>query len=72
MKAYKCDICGKLYVEYDISGGRGTCVLVQAIKFKHISGPKNARECDLCKECCRSFNDWFKSREGINECEEEE
>ena len=72
MKAYKCDICGRLYAKYDTHGNKGTNVLVQAVKIENISGPKDAREYDLCKECCESFNDWFKSRKGINECEEEE
>lgn len=71
MKAYKCDICGKLYGTYNVDGDKGTNVLVQAIKFEYVSGPKAIKEYDLCKECCKSFNDWFDSRKGINECEEE-
>lgn len=72
MKAYKCDICGRLYGRYNARGDKGTNVLIQAVKSVSASGTKDVQEYDLCKECCRSFNDWFKSREGINECEEEE
>lgn len=70
MKAYKCDVCGKLYTPYDISGGKGTNILVQSVKVVNL-GRIDKTDYDLCKECCRSFNDWSKSREGINECEEE-
>lgn len=69
MKAYKCDVCGKLYVRYNTRGDKGTNVLVQAVKNSNVSGRRDVEEYDLCQECCRSFNDWFKTREGINECE---
>lgn len=72
MKAYKCDICGRLYARYNVRGDKGTNVLIQAVKIVTAPGAKTIRECDLCQECCESFNDWFRSREGINECEDEE
>lgn len=72
MKAYKCDICGRLYSRYNVRGDKGTNVLIQAVRIVNMSGAKPIREYDLCKECCESFNNWFKLREGINECEEED
>ena len=71
MKAYKCDICGKLYGRYNVGGDKGTNKLVQAFQIINMPRAKTIRECDLCKECYESFNDWFDSRKGINECEEE-
>lgn len=72
MKAYKCDVCGKLYVPYNTRGDTGTNVLVQAVNNINVSGRRAIKEYDLCQECCKSFNDWLDSRKGINECEEEE
>ena len=72
MKAYKCDVCGKLYGRYNVGEDKGTNKLVQAVQIINMPGAKTIRECDLCKECCESFNAWFDSRKGINECEEEE
>lgn len=71
MKAYKCDVCGKLYNRYNVNGDKGTNVLVQSVKFVN-SGRIDKTEYDLCIECCNSFNTWFDSRKGINECEEED
>lgn len=65
MKAYKCDVCGKLYeiypVDRDTDDVFGTNTLSQGyIDDLRTSVLKKSYE--LCPDCCVSFNCWLESR----------
>lgn len=75
MKAYKCDVCGKLYETYPVDRETndifGTNTLSQGYTAD-LRTPVLKKRYELCQDCCVSFNFWLESRKGINECEEEE
>lgn len=75
MRAFKCDLCGKLSVLYSVKYDRmisddakGVNTLtLGCVEFYPDYGTHPKTTYELCKECCKSFNEWQQSREGINE-----
>lgn len=54
MEAYKCDRCGRLYEKQTESR-----LFIGKCKPKDDTGPR-WREQDLCPECKKSFEKWWK------------
>lgn len=75
MRAFKCDLCGKLSALYSVKynhmisddpKGVNTLTL-GCVEFCPDYGTHPKTTYELCKECCKSFNEWQQSRKAMSE-----
>lgn len=75
MRAFKCDLCGKLLDLYSIKYDRMlsdnakgvNTLMLGCVEFSPDYGTHPKVTYELCDDCCKSFNEWKDSRKGINE-----
>lgn len=59
MNAKKCDRCGKLYVESSHANLVSKTGII-GFGYVYIQPIGSKQVVDLCQECCKGFEDWFR------------